>query len=95
MLGTQRVRGTWQDQTTALECDGVIFRALRNVDVERVGHGPKEHMEPGAVLGWELRLWASLCLVYGRWATLGVHSEGGFHVFNVPFPKRRGGFLGK
>lgn len=46
MLGTQHMRGTWQDQTNVLRRHGVIFGAPRNVDVERVGHGPEVQVEP-------------------------------------------------
>lgn len=46
MLGTQHMRGTWQDQTNVLGRHGVIFGAPRNVDVERMGHGPEEQVEP-------------------------------------------------
>lgn len=46
MLGTQHKRGTWQDQTNILGRYGVIFGAPRNVDVERVDHGPKEQVKP-------------------------------------------------
>lgn len=36
--------------------------------------------------GRERRLWASLCLICWRWATLGVHSKGRVHVFKLsPF----------
>lgn len=49
-MSTQYIRGAWQDQTNILEHDGIIFGALRNVDVERVGHGSEEQAEPQAML---------------------------------------------
>lgn len=49
MLGTQHMRGTWQDQTNVLGRHGAIFGAPRNMDVERVGHGPEEQVEPRAM----------------------------------------------
>lgn len=48
-MSTRYVRGAWQDQTNSLEHDGIIFGALRNVGVERVGHGSKEQVEPQAM----------------------------------------------
>lgn len=48
-MGTQYMRRAWQDQTNILEHDGIVSGALRNVGVERVGHGSEEQVEPQAM----------------------------------------------
>lgn len=48
-MSTLYVRGAWQDQTDTLDHDGIIFGALGNVSVGRVGHGYEEQVEPQAM----------------------------------------------